>query len=101
MLADAFCTSQAAENLLGLLKFPLKSCALRCGGPQRRLATVQAVTLDVEDLEQDATPEDLMLSFVSSERGKVPPPPLGAAARAGRLCFQDASWLLVAFISPH
>ena len=29
----------------------------------------QAVTLDVEDLEQDATPEDLMLSFVSSERG--------------------------------
>lgn len=32
---------------------------------------VQAVTLDVEDLEADATPEDLMLSYVSGEKGKV------------------------------
>ena len=31
----------------------------------------QAVTLDVEDLEADATPEDLMLSYVSGEKGKV------------------------------
>ena len=32
---------------------------------------MQAVTLDVEDLEADATPEDLMLSYVSGEKGKV------------------------------
>ena len=33
---------------------------------------VQTVTnLDVEDLEVDATPEDLMLSYVSGEKGKV------------------------------
>jgi len=33
----------------------------------------------VDDLEQDMSPEDLMLSFVSAERGKVRPlstPPL-------------------------
>ena len=34
---------------------------------------VQTVlSLDVEDLEVDATPEDLMLSYVSGEKGKVP-----------------------------
>lgn len=27
--------------------------------------------MDVEDLEIDATPEDLMLSYVSGEKGKV------------------------------
>ncbi len=27
--------------------------------------------MDVEDLEADATPEDLMLSYVSGEKGKV------------------------------
>ena len=33
---------------------------------------VQAlVAIDVEDLEVDATPEDLMLSYVSGEKGKV------------------------------
>ena len=35
------------------------------------LLAFQAVTLDVEDLEADATPEDLMLSYVSGEKGKV------------------------------
>ena len=35
------------------------------------MLAVQAVTLDVEDLEADATPEDLMLSYVSGEKGKV------------------------------
>ena len=29
------------------------------------------VTIDVEDLEADASPEDLMLSYVSGEKGKV------------------------------
>ena len=29
------------------------------------------MALDVEDLELDATPEDLMLSYVSGEKGKV------------------------------
>jgi hypothetical protein len=33
---------------------------------------MQTVThLDVADLEVDATPEDLMLSYVSGEKGKV------------------------------
>jgi len=30
------------------------------------------VTIDVEDLEANASPEDLMLSYVSGEKGKVP-----------------------------
>ena len=29
------------------------------------------MNLDVDDLEVDATPEDLMLSYVSGEKGKV------------------------------
>ena len=29
------------------------------------------MALDVEDLEVDATPEDLMLSYVSGEKGQV------------------------------
>ena len=32
---------------------------------------MQAATIAVEDLELDATPEDLMLSYVSGEKGKV------------------------------
>ena len=31
----------------------------------------QALSIDVEDLEADATAEDLMLSYVSGEKGKV------------------------------
>ena len=33
----------------------------------------QAVTIDVEDLEEDASPEDMMLSYVSADKGKVRP----------------------------
>ena len=37
-----------------------------------KMLPVQAiVSIDVEDLEVDATPEDLMLSYVSGEKGKV------------------------------
>lgn len=32
---------------------------------------LQAATLDVEDLEQDASPEDIMLSYVSGDKSKV------------------------------
>lgn len=32
---------------------------------------MQDLTIDVDDLEVDATPEDLMLSYVSGEKGKV------------------------------
>eukprot|EP00955_Chlamydomonas_euryale_P006871 72984-Chlamydomonas_euryale.AAC.3 len=32
---------------------------------------MQAMTIDVEDLEQDASPEDMMLSYVSADKGKV------------------------------
>ena len=35
------------------------------------VVSVQAEILDIEDLEADATPEDLMLSYVSGEKGKV------------------------------
>ncbi len=44
--------------------------------PGSRCST-QAVTLDVEDLEEEASPEELMLSYVSGEKNKVP-------ARSGR-----------------
>ena len=36
--------------------------------------TQALVHIDVEDLEVDATPEDLMLSYVSGEKGKVGAP---------------------------
>ena len=40
--------------------------------PSFFLVLLQAlVSIDVEDLEVDATPEDLMLSYVSGEKGKV------------------------------
>ena len=32
---------------------------------------LQSLALDIEDLEVDATPEDLMLSYVSGEKDKV------------------------------
>lgn len=32
---------------------------------------LQATALDVEDLEQDASPEDIMLSYVSGDKSKV------------------------------
>lgn len=35
------------------------------------LCALQAATIDVEDLEHDASPEDMMLSYVSADRGKV------------------------------
>lgn len=31
----------------------------------------QSITLDVEDLDEEASPEDLMLSYVSGEKSKV------------------------------
>ncbi len=34
-------------------------------------ARAQAVTIDVADLEEDASPEDLMLSYVSGDKSKV------------------------------
>jgi hypothetical protein len=37
----------------------------------RKLCWWQAVALDVEDLELEATPEDLMLSYVSGDKDKV------------------------------
>lgn len=32
---------------------------------------LQAVTIDVEDLEEDTSPEDIMLSYVSGDKSKV------------------------------
>ena len=45
---------------------PLLTCLLTLHVPVQAL-----VAIDVEDLEVDATPEDLMLSYVSGEKGKV------------------------------
>ena len=53
---------------------------------------VQAqVTIDVEDLEADASPEDLMLSYVSGEKGKV-----GLAACLRLFCFAMTCSLSIA-----
>ncbi len=50
----------------------------------------------MDDLEQDMSPEDLMLSFVSAERGKVLPlstPPLPRATSDDRHnTSQSISW---------
>ena len=35
------------------------------------MMVLQAPNIDVDDLEADATAEDLMLSYVSGEKGKV------------------------------
>jgi hypothetical protein len=35
------------------------------------LPILQAVTIDVADLEEDASPEDIMLSYVSGDKSKV------------------------------
>jgi hypothetical protein len=48
-------------NPVALLAFPITS----------KYPTQAVVALDVEDLEVDSTPEDLMLSYVSGEKGKV------------------------------
>ena len=54
------------------------------------MLAVQAVTLDVEDLEADATPEDLMLSYVSGEKGKVLLPRLLDSSLACAFCTEVA-----------
>lgn len=46
-------------------------------GVRGALRTQAQVTIDVEDLEADASPEDLMLSYVSGEKGKVRPTCIG------------------------
>lgn len=49
---------------LTMLSFLGPSCSICC--------VMQAQTLDaVEDLEEDAKPEDLMLSYVSGDKSKV------------------------------
>lgn len=61
----ARCAARAAWVALhGLLGTVLTSSTL---GPR----TQQAVTIDVEDLEEDASPEDIMLSYVSGDKSKV------------------------------
>ena len=39
--------------------------------PASHASALQAALEDVEDLEADARPEDLMMSYVSGEKGKV------------------------------
>ena len=61
-------------------------------GVRRGLHAQAQVTIDVEDLEADASPEDLMLSYVSGEKGKVRLTSYVYSPEAARrqLCF--ASW---------
>ncbi|GLI66197.1 hypothetical protein VaNZ11_009962 [Volvox africanus] len=55
------------SSLEEVIKHFLKRAADKAEEAQAKAA---AVTLDVEDLEEDASPEDLMLSYVSGEKNK-------------------------------
>ncbi|KAL3155895.1 hypothetical protein ABBQ32_012895 [Trebouxia sp. C0010 RCD-2024] len=61
------CQQVNVQSLEEVIKYFMKTATDRAEEAQSK---AQAVTLDVEDLEADATPEDLMLSYVSGEKGK-------------------------------
>ncbi|KAK9824579.1 hypothetical protein WJX72_011465 [[Myrmecia] bisecta] len=61
------CQQVNVSSLEEVIKYFLKTATDRAEEAQ---AKAEAVTIDVEDLEVDATPEDLMLSYVSGEKGK-------------------------------
>lgn len=50
---------------------------------------LQTAELDIKDLDEGASPEDLMLGFVSSEKGKVRAV-LGSRCSGACLCFSAA-----------
>eukprot|EP00798_Chlamydomonas_sp_ICE-L_P024015 gene24015-9590_t len=55
------------NSLEEVIKYFLKTASEKAEEAQSKAT---AVTIDVEDLEEDASPEDLMLSYVSAEKGK-------------------------------
>lgn len=60
---------RAALKMRRLIWPVARPCANSEAMPHR--LHTQAVTIDVEDLEEDASPEDMMLSYVSADKGKV------------------------------
>ncbi|KAK9833458.1 hypothetical protein WJX81_007146 [Elliptochloris bilobata] len=63
------CQQVNVSSLEEVIKYFLKSATDKAEDAQSKAAEAQ-VTIDVEDLEADASPEDLMLSYVSGEKGK-------------------------------
>eukprot|EP00198_Chlamydomonas_reinhardtii_P004079 XP_001693415.1 eukaryotic initiation factor [Chlamydomonas reinhardtii] len=61
------CHQVNINSLEEVIKHFLKRAADKAEEAQAKAA---AVTLDVEDLEEDASPEELMLSYVSGEKNK-------------------------------
>eukprot|EP00884_Botryococcus_braunii_P006913 jgi/Botrbrau1/16222/Bobra.0066s0008.1 len=63
------CQQVNVSSLEEVIKYLLKSATDKAEDAESKAAE-SVTTLDVEDLEVDATPEDLMLSYVSGEKGK-------------------------------
>lgn len=63
------CQQVNVSSLEEVIKYFLQLSSERAEAAQAQAAAVE-VTLDVEDLEAEKRPEDLMLSYVSGEKGK-------------------------------
>ncbi|KAF5827767.1 eukaryotic initiation factor [Dunaliella salina] len=61
------CQAVNINSLEEVIKYFLKKTSDKAEEAQSKAA---AATLDVEDLEQDASPEDIMLSYVSGDKSK-------------------------------
>jgi len=61
------CQQVNINSLEEVIKYYLRKASEKAEEAQTKAA---AVTIDVEDLEEDASPEDIMLSYVSKEKGK-------------------------------
>ncbi|CAL8465076.1 g4611 [Coccomyxa elongata] len=63
------CQQVNISSLEEVIKYFMKTATDKAEAAQSKAAEA-VISLDVEDLEVDATPEDLMLSYVSGEKGK-------------------------------
>ncbi|KAK9917232.1 hypothetical protein WJX75_002153 [Coccomyxa subellipsoidea] len=63
------CQQVNISSLEEVIKYFMKTATDKAEAAQSKAAET-VLSLDVEDLEVDATPEDLMLSYVSGEKGK-------------------------------
>jgi translation initiation factor 3 subunit A len=65
------CQAVNIASLEEVIKYFLKKSGEKAEEAQSKAtAAAEQLTLDVEDLEEDASPEDLMLSYVSADKGK-------------------------------
>ena len=64
------CQQVNVSSLEEVIKHFMKLATDKAEEAQAAAASSEATTLDVKDLEEDNTPEDLMLSYVSGEKGK-------------------------------